>query len=153
MKTFLALLAALIIPIAAGAASSAAQRDYQRLSGKWQLTRAYVNGRPLRPSQVSRTVLVTRGNRFWLPQARGAGTHAAGTFTINPHTIPKQVDSIATGGADAGVVTRGIYEIPDATHQRECWGAPGGGRPQSFTPQNCRILQYWKKIGPVPSGY
>jgi uncharacterized protein (TIGR03067 family) len=153
MTKHLVLLAAVLVPVAAAAASSQAQRDYQRLSGKWQLTRAYVNGKPLPSSQVSRTVLITDGNRFWLPQASGAGTHPAGTFTLNPHTIPKQVDSIAKGGRNAGVVTRGIYQIFGATGQRECWGSPGGARPASFTPSSCRILQYWKKIGPVPRGY
>jgi uncharacterized protein (TIGR03067 family) len=153
MKRYLVLLSAPIVLIAAGAASSQATRDYQRLSGKWQLTRAYVNGRPLPSGQVSRTLLITDGNRFWLPGSSGAGTHAAGTFTIDPSATPKRVDSTAKGGRGAGAVTRGIYVRLDATHQRECWGAPGGARPPSFTPHTCRILQYWKKIGPVPHGY
>jgi uncharacterized protein (TIGR03067 family) len=112
-----------------------------------------VQGRALPSAQVRRTILITDGNHFWLPQANGAATHAAGTFTIDPSANPKQVDSTAKGGRNAGVVTRGIYEILDTMHQRECWGAPRGARPTSFTPRDCRILQYWKKVGPVPKGY
>jgi uncharacterized protein (TIGR03067 family) len=137
----------------ASATQSAAQRDYQRLSGRWQLTRAYINGRAVPAAQVHRTMLITDGNRFWFPKAKRAATHPAGTFTIDPGTVPKQVDSKASGGSNAGVTTRGIYRIYDARHQVECWGTPGGARPHSFTSSSCAILQYWTKIGPVPKGY
>ncbi len=85
--------------------------------------------------------------------ASGVGTHPAGSFTVNPRTRPKQVDSIAAGGPHAGQLTRGIYEILDANHKRACWGSPGGPRPTEFKspPGSGRVLQYWKKIGPVPS--
>ena len=56
----------------------AAQRDYKRLSGTWQLTRAIVDGRPVPEAQVKATVLITDGNTFRFPQASGVGTHPAG---------------------------------------------------------------------------
>jgi uncharacterized protein (TIGR03067 family) len=134
--------------------SAAAQRDYERLSGTWQLTRGVVNGKPLPASVARNTILITDHNTFRFPKASGVGTHPAGTFTVNPATIPKQVDSIAEGGPHAGQLRRGIYEILDANHKRACWGPPGGLRPTGFTspPGSGRILQYWKKVGPVPSG-
>src|SRR5215475_295680 len=134
--------------------SAAAQRDYERLSGTWQLTRGVVNGKPV-PANVARnTILITDHNTFRFPKASGVGTHPAGTFAVNPATKPKQVDSIAEGGPHAGQLTRGIYEILDTTHKRACWGPSGGSRPTGFTsiPGSGRILQYWKKIGPVPPG-
>ena len=133
------------------AARDAAARDYERLSGTWRLTRGVVNGVPVPDQQARQTVLVTDGNTFRFPQAAGAGTHPAGSFTINPSTVPAQVDSVAIGGANAGQVTLGIYEIIDATHKRACWGPPGGPRPTGFEspPGSGRILQYWEKIGPV----
>ena len=139
-------------PGGATAESAAAQRDYQLLSGTWQLTRAVDNGKPVPASEARNTILVTDRNTFRLPKATRAGTSSAGHFTINPDTRPKQVDSIAEGGASAGQVSRGIYEIPDPTHQRACFGPPGGPRPTEFksTPGSGRILQYWKKIAPVP---
>jgi uncharacterized protein (TIGR03067 family) len=134
--------------------SAAAQKDYERLSGTWQLTRGVVNGKPV-PSIVARnTILITDHNTFRFPKSSGVGTHPAGTFTVNPDTKPKQVDSIAEGGpSHAGQLTRGIYKILDAKHKRACWGQPGGPRPTEFTspPGSGRILQYWKKIGPAPS--
>ncbi|PYI45860.1 MAG: hypothetical protein DMF11_10370 [Verrucomicrobia bacterium] len=135
------------------AQSPAAQRDYELLSGTWQLTRGVDNGTPV-PANVARnTILITDRNTFRFPKASRAGTSSAGHFTINPDTRPKQVDSIAEGGPNAGQVSRGIYEIPDPTHQRACFGPPGGPRPTEFTstPGSHRILQYWTKIGPVPS--
>src|SRR5437762_808189 len=130
--------------------SAAAQRDYEVLSGTWQLTRGVVNGKPVSASVARNTILITDRNTFRFPKARSVGTHSAGHFTINPNTTPKQVDSIADGGPNAGQVSRGIYEIPDPTHQRACFGLPGGPRPTEFksSPGSGRTLQYWKKIGP-----
>jgi uncharacterized protein (TIGR03067 family) len=137
----------------ATAQSAAARRDYERLSGTWQLTRAVVNGRPVPAHVLRNTILITDRNTFRFPKASGVGTHPAGSFTVNPNTRPKQVDSIAEGGSNAGRLTRGIYEILDANHKRACWGPPGGPRPTEFDspPGSGRILQYWMKIGPVPS--
>jgi uncharacterized protein (TIGR03067 family) len=133
--------------------SPAARRDYEMLTGTWQLTRGVVNGKPVAASVVRNTILITDRNAFRFPKASGVGTHPAGHFTVNPNTRPKQVDTIAEGGPHAGELTRGIYEIIDATHKRACWGTPGGPRPTEFkSPAGSgRILQYWKKIGPVPS--
>ncbi len=135
------------------AQSAAAQRDYELLSGTWRLTRGVENGKPLPASVLRNTILITDHNTFRFPKASGVGTHPAGTFTVNPNTRPKQVDSIAVRGPHAGQLTRGIYEILDPTHKRACWGPPGGSRPTEFEslPGSGRILQYWKKIGPVPS--
>ena len=84
---------------------AAAERDYERLTGTWQLTRAVVNGRPVPASVLRRTILITDHNTFRFPKASGVGTHPAGTFTVNPNTRPKQVDSIAEGGPNAGQLT------------------------------------------------
>ena len=128
------------------------RRDYERLSGEWQLTRAIVNGKEISESQARRTVLITDGDTFRFPQASGVATHPAGRFVVNPLTNPKQVDSYAIGGKNAGQLTRGIYEIIDATHKRACWAPSGKARPRSFEspPGSNFICQYWSKIGPVP---
>jgi len=82
-----------------------------------------VNGKPVAASVARNTILVTDRNTFRFPKQSGVGTHPAGHFTVNPNTTPKQVDSIAEGGSNAGQLTRGIYEIIDATHKRAYWGA------------------------------
>jgi len=105
------------------AQSAAAQRDYELLSGTWRLTRGVENGKLVPASVLRNTILITDHNTFRFPKASGVGTHPAGTFTVNPNTRPKQVDSIAVGGPRAGQLTRGIYEILNATHKRACWGA------------------------------
>src|ERR1051326_9550020 len=94
--------------------SAAAQRDYDRLSGTWQLTRGVVNGKSVPASVARNSILITDHNTFRFPKASGIGTHPQGTFTVNPDTKPKQVNSIAEGGPHAGQLTRGIYEILDA---------------------------------------
>jgi uncharacterized protein (TIGR03067 family) len=159
MRATSILVIGVVAAISAGCASNkpvesaAVRRDYELLSGTWQLIRGVDNGKPV-PANVARnTILITDHNTFRFPKLSGIGTHPAGHFTINPDTRPKQVDSIAEGGPHAGQLTRGIYEIIDPTHKRACWGPPGGPRPTEFAslPGSHRILQYWKKIGPVPS--
>src|SRR5256885_1568433 len=77
--------------------SAAAQKDYERLSGTWRLTRGVVNGKPASASVARNTILITDHNTFRFPKASGVGTHPAGTFTVNPNTRPKQVDTIPAG--------------------------------------------------------
>ena len=94
------------------AQSAAAQRDYDRLSGTWQLTDGVVNAKPVPASVARNTILITDHNTFRFPKASGIGTHPQGTFTVNPDTKPKQVDfSIAEGGPHAGLLTRGITKF------------------------------------------
>ena len=128
-------------PSGSATQSAAARKDYERLSGK------VVNGKLVLASVAQNTILITDHNTFRFPKANGVETHPAGTFTVNPDTEPKQVDSIAEGGQHAGQLTRGIYEILDANDKRACWGQPGGPRPAEFTsPRGSGwILQYWKK--------
>lgn len=139
-------------PVGSAAQYPGAERDYEMLTGTWELTRGVDNGMAVPQSVARNTILITDRNTFRFPKASGIGTHPAGRFTVNPTTRPKQVDTIAEGGRNAGQLTRGIYEIIDATHKRACWGRPGGARPTAFTsPRGSgRILQYWKKIGRAP---
>jgi uncharacterized protein (TIGR03067 family) len=123
------------------------------MSGTWQLTRGFDNGKPVPANLARNTILITDHNTFRFPKASGIGTHPAGRFSVNPDTRPKQVDRIAEGGPNAGQLTRGIYEITDATHKLRVGVQPVNSHPTEFTsPRGSgRILQYWKKIGPVPS--
>ena len=120
------------------AQSAAAQRDYELLSGTWRLTRGVENGKPVPASVLRNTILITDHNTFRFPKASGVGTHPAGTFTVNPNTRPKQVDSIAVGGPRAGQLTRGIYEILDPAGDRPVGHAR---RNSSLPPRSERILQ------------
>ncbi len=95
------------------------------------------------PASVARnTILITDHNTFRFPKASGIGTHPAGRFSVNPDTRPKQVDTIAESGPNAGQLTRGIYEIINATHKPACWGPPGG-------PASDRVqVASWKRTHP-----
>jgi uncharacterized protein (TIGR03067 family) len=115
------------------AQSAAAQRDYEVLSGTWQLTRGVDNGKAVPARVAQNTILITDYNTFRFPKASGIGTHPAGRFSVNPDTRPKQVDTIAEGGPNAGQLTRGIYEIINATHKArllESSGRPASDRVQ-----------------------
>src|SRR5437762_5803298 len=94
-------------PGSATAESAAAQRDYQLLSGTWQLTRAVDNGKPVPASEARNTILVTDRNTFRLPKATRAGTSSAGHFTINSDTRPNQVTQTQEGERPPVKVTAG----------------------------------------------
>ena len=124
------------------------QKDYEALTGRWQLVRSIVDGTPVPETEVAQTVLITDHDEFRFPADARVGTAPLGKFTIDPTTKPKQVDSTALSGPGKGEVTKGIYEIIDANNKRACWGKPGGPRPTDFTsaPGSGRTLQYWRLI-------
>jgi uncharacterized protein (TIGR03067 family) len=135
-----------VLAIAAGCAhsrsggtvaqSAAAEKDYEELSGTWQLTRGVVNGRPVTASVLQNTVLITDRNTFRFPKASGVGTHPAGHFPVNPNTRPKQVDSIAEGGPNAGQLTRAYTRSSTRTTS-----VPAGGRLADHGRQNSSRLR------------
>ena len=124
------------------------QRDYEALTGRWQLVKSIVDGKPVPEDEVRKTILITDHDTFRFPADAGVGTAPQGRFTIDPTTTPKQVDSIALAGPDKGQVTHGIYEILDASNKRACWSRPGAPRPTDFTstPGSGRTVQYWRLI-------
>ena len=124
------------------------QKDYDALTGRWQLVQSIIDGKAVPESEVAQTVLITDHDEFRFPADARVGTAPLGKFTIDPTTKPKQVDSTALSGPDKGRVTKGIYEIIDANNKRACWGKPGGPRPTDFTsePGSGRTLQYWRLI-------
>jgi uncharacterized protein (TIGR03067 family) len=124
------------------------KKDYDALTGRWQLVKSIIDGTPVPETEVSQTVLITDHDEFRFPADARVGTAPLGKFTIDPTTRPKQVDSTALSGPDKGKVTKGIYEIIDANNKRACWGRPGGPRPTDFTSKlgSGRTLQYWRLI-------
>ena len=130
----------------------AIQSDYDALTGRWQLVKSVVDGKPVAEAEVRKTVLITDHDVFRFPADAHVGTAPQGRFTIDPTRNPKEVDSAALAGPNAGKVTRGIYEILDAKNKRACWGQPGGPRPTDFTsaPGSGRTVQYWRLISKSP---
>src|SRR5216117_1012822 len=124
------------------------EKDYDVLTGRWQLVQSIIDGKPVPETEIAQTVLITDHDEFRFPADARVGTAPLGKFTIDPTTTPKQVDSTALSGPAKGKVTKGIYEIIDANNKRACWGKPGGARPTDFTskPGSGRTLQYWRLI-------
>ncbi len=124
------------------------EKDYEALTGRWQLVKSIVDGKPVPEAEVKQTVLITDHDEFRFPADARVGTAPLGKFTIDPTVRPKHVDSTALSGPDKGKITRGIYEVIDANKKRACWGKAGGPRPTDFTstPGSGRTLQYWRLI-------
>jgi uncharacterized protein (TIGR03067 family) len=131
-----------------GRKSMMIQKDYEALTGRWQLDQSIVDGKPVPETELRNTVLITDHDTFRFPADAGVGTAPQGRFTIDPTKNPKEVDSTALAGPNKGEITRGIYEIMDPNNKRACWGRPGGPRPTDFTsaPGSGRTMQYWRLI-------
>jgi uncharacterized protein (TIGR03067 family) len=128
--------------------AAAIAKDYEALTGTWQLTKSFVDGKPAPEDEVKKTVLITDHDEFRFPADAGVGTAPLGRFTIDPSTHPKQVDSTSSSGPDEGKVSLGIYEIVDANTKMACWARPGQPRPTSFDSWSGSgwTLQYWRLI-------
>src|ERR1051326_1324499 len=124
------------------------RKDYQRLSGTFQLASGVIDGKPVPEEIRKETKLVTDMNKFTVSAGGQAGTSGAGTFTIDPTESPKTVDSLQATGPDKGKTLLGIYEIIDDNHKRACWAPVGRPRPTAFTsePGSGHILQVWERI-------
>ena len=123
-------------------------RDYERLTGTFQLVSGVIDGKPVAEDIRKETKLVTDMNKFTVSTGGQAGTSGAGTFTIDPTKSPKTVDSLQATGPDKGKTVLGIYEIIDDNHKRACWAPVGRPRPTAFTsePGSGHILQVWERI-------
>ncbi len=124
------------------------RKDYERLTGTFQLASGVIDGKPLPEEIRKETKLVTDMNKFTVSAGGQAGTSGAGTFTIDPTKSPKTVDSLQATGPDKGKTVLGIYEIIDDNHKRACWAPVGQPRPTAFTsePGSGHILQLWERI-------
>jgi uncharacterized protein (TIGR03067 family) len=124
------------------------QKDYERLSGTFQLVSGMIDGQPVAEDVRKQTRLVTDMNKFTVSAGGEAGTSAEGTFTIDPTKSPKTVDSLQGAGPDKGKTVLGIYEIIDDNHKRACWAPVGKPRPTAFNSKrgSGHILQVWERI-------
>ena len=124
------------------------KKDYQRLTGTFQLVSGVIDGKPVPEDVRKETKLVTDMNKFTVSAGGQAGTSGAGSFTIDPTKSPKTVDSLQAAGPDKGKTVLGIYEIIDDNHKRACWAPVGKPRPTAFTsePGSGHILQVWERI-------
>jgi uncharacterized protein (TIGR03067 family) len=112
---------AFVLSIASCESHEEGQTDLEKLQGTWQLISGVVDGKKLPDEEVKNTQIIIKGNTFVLPHASGVGTSPKGTFIINSGADPKQVDSTATDGPNAGKVSLGIYEV-EGDHQKTCFG-------------------------------
>jgi uncharacterized protein (TIGR03067 family) len=124
------------------------KKDYERLTGTFQLVSGVIDGKPVPEDVRKQTKLVTEMNKFTVSAGGQAGTSGAGTFTIDPTKSPKTVDSLQATGPDNGKTLLGIYEIIDDNHKRACWAPVGQSRPTAFIsePGSGHILQVWERI-------
>jgi uncharacterized protein (TIGR03067 family) len=124
------------------------RKDYERLTGTFQLASGVIDGKPVPGGIRKETRLVTDMNKFTVSAGGQAGTSGAGTFTIDPTKSPKTVDSLRAIGPEKGKTLLGIYEIIDDNHKRACWAPVGRARPTAFIsePGSGHILQLWERI-------
>src|SRR5687768_10989742 len=60
------------------------EKDYDALTGRWQLVKSIVDGKPVPDAEVKQTVLITDHDEFRFPADARVGTAPLGKFTIDP---------------------------------------------------------------------
>ena len=70
------------------------EKDYEALTGRWQLVKSIVDGKPVPEAEVKQTVLITDHNEFRFPADARVGTAPLGKFTIDPtgHSEARRLD-------------------------------------------------------------
>jgi uncharacterized protein (TIGR03067 family) len=128
------------------------QADLDAFQGTWVLESGIGNGKPFKSEYIGKVTLTVSGDRYTIVGGKGIGTSGAGTIKIDATKSPKEVDSTATEGQDAGQVYLGIYEIR-GDKQRACFAAPGEPRPTEFAsePGSKMLLQVWKRSEEKPA--
>ncbi len=94
--------------------------DLEKLQGTWQLVSGAVDCKELPHEEVKNTKIVIKDDTFVFLNASRVGTSPKGTFEINLNSNPKEIDSTATDGPNAGQVSLGIYEVEE-NHQKTCF--------------------------------
>src|SRR5205809_7403727 len=74
------------------------QKDYDALTGRWQLVQSIIDGKPVPEAEVKETVLITDHDELHLPANADVGTAPLGTFKTDPPTMRKQDASAALSG-------------------------------------------------------
>ena len=123
----------------------AVDQDMKALQGSWQLVHAESAGKPVPKRQIEGVKLVISGTRL---SFQVGGERAKGTFTIDPSTQPKTIDSTINFDGDRGK-TLGIYAL-DGDTLKLCCSIDGKTRPKALatTPTEAVTLWTYKRAKP-----
>src|SRR5882724_10958125 len=107
--------------------AAAADKDLDKLQGKWQVAAGQANGEPIPEEIITNISLTITGTNYTAVIPEGTDH---GNFTIDSSKGPKQMDIHSETGDNPQLV--GIYETgPDSL--RVCLARQGAARPATFS--------------------
>ena len=115
--------------------AASADRDLEKLQGKWQVAAGQSNGEPIPQEIITNISLTITGTNYAAVIPEGTDH---GNFTIDSSKEPKQMDIHSEAGDHPQLV--GIYET-GLDSLRVCLAREGAARPQTFaTKDDERLL-------------
>ena len=122
--------------------TAAADKDLDKLQGKWQVAAGQANGEPIPEEIITNISLTIIGTNYSAVIPEGTDH---GNFTIDSSKEPKQMDIHSETGDNPQLV--GIYETgPDSL--RVCLARQGASRPATFSTKDDErllLLDYKRK--------
>ena len=122
--------------------AAAADKDLDKLQGKWQVAAGQANGEPIPEEIITNISLTITGTNYTAVIPEGTDH---GNFTIDSSKGPKQMDIHSETGDNPQLV--GIYETgPDSL--RVCLARQGAARPATFSTKDDErllLLEYKRK--------
>ena len=122
--------------------AAAADKDLDKLQGKWQVAAGQANGEPIPEEIITNISLTITGTNYTAVIPEGTDH---GNFTIDSSKGPKQMDIHSETGDNPQLV--GIYETgPDSL--RVCLARQGAARPATFSTKDDKrllLLEYKRK--------
>ena len=95
------------------------------MEGTWKVEAAEAGGKPVESEDLKEIVVKITGDRY---EVKIKDKLDAGTLKLDETQKPKTMDATDTEGADAGKVTKAIYDLSGDT-LRVCYVLDGGERP------------------------
>ena len=122
--------------------TAAADKDLDKLQGKWQVAAGQANGEPIPEEIITNISLTITGTNYTAVIPEGTDH---GNFTIDSSKGPKQIEIHSETGDNPQLA--GIYET-GADSLRVCLARQGGARPATFSTKDDErllLLEYKRK--------
>ena len=144
-STILGIMALSFLASAGDAKADPAEKDLEKLAGKWVMSSLEIDGKAVAEDKFKGTTLEIKGDKYTVKTKDE--THEV-TLKLDPSKNPKEIDMIFPNGNELPKVRRGISEVGEDTF-KICRGqADDAERPKEFGtwPNTGVFMVVWKKL-------
>jgi uncharacterized protein (TIGR03067 family) len=124
----------------------AVEEELQKFEGTWKFASLEVGGKQVAVDTLKGSRLVLKGSQFTMIEGPRV---TKGTFQVDVHRKPKQLDITFLEGPQKGEELHGIYELNGDTYKL-CFAMGGKDRPTEFAtkPGSGHVLEVLRREKP-----